>query len=93
MKNTNKITLEFMLVYPDRIERQKIKVLKGEKLYQTKKYLNNILLNAWNKSNAVAIDTEIISSDIELTKNARIIILRKLISDPKQLRRNRAKKG
>ena len=93
MKNTNKITLEFMLVYPDRIERQKIKVLKGEKLYQTKKYLNNILLNAWNKSNAVAIDTEIFSSDIELTKNARIIILRKLINDPKQLRRNRAKKG
>ena len=91
MKKNNEITVEFVLAYPSMIERQKIIVHKGVKLYEAKKYLKPNLLDAWNKSNAVAIDSELVQSNIELTNDVRVIILRKLINDPKQLRRNRAK--
>ena len=91
MKKNNEITLEFVLAYPSKIERQKIIIHKGVKLNEAKKYLKPNLLDAWNKSNAVAIDSEMIQSNIELTNDVKVVILRKLINDPKQLRRNRAK--
>ena len=93
MKQENEIIVEFVLVFPNKIERQKINVKKGSKLYETKKYLKSNLLNAWNESNAVAIETEIVQPSYKLINDIRVVILRKLINDPKQLRRNRAKNG
>jgi putative ubiquitin-RnfH superfamily antitoxin RatB of RatAB toxin-antitoxin module len=90
MKNLNEITIEFILAYSDKTMRQSIKIKKGSMLLETKSYLNKIFLRAWEKSNAIAIDTVLVSPKKKLFNSVRVVILRELVNDPKQLRRNRA---
>ena len=85
------INIDFLLAGCDFVSKQCFLVQPGRKIADVIPLLNNELLTAVKKTGAFSINGERVSEEHILDVDARIVILQKLINDPKDLRRQRAK--
>ena len=85
------INIEFLLAGCDFASKQCFLVQPGRKIADVIPLLNNELMTAVKKTEAFSINGERVSEEQILDVDARIVILKKLINDPKDLRRQRAK--
>ena len=76
-----------MISYPNRV----FLVPPGQKIADVIPLLNKELMTAVKQSGAMSINGERVSEEQILDVDTRIVILKKLINDPKDLRRQRAK--
>ena len=85
------INIDFLLAGCDFVSKQSFLVQPGRKIADVIPLLNNELMTAVKKTEAFSINGERVSEEQILDVDARIVILKKLINDPKDLRRQRAK--
>ncbi len=85
------INIDFLLAGCDFVSKQCLLVQPGLKIADVIPLLNNELMTAVKKTGAFSINGERVSEEQILDIDARIVILKKLINDPKDLRRQRAK--
>ena len=85
------INIDFLLAGCDSVSKQGFLVPPGRKIADVIPLLNNELMTAVKKTGAFSINGERVSEEHILDVDARIVILQKLINDPKDLRRQRAK--
>ena len=85
------INIEFLLAGCDNVSKQCFLVQPGRKIADVIPLLNNELLTAVKKTGAFSINGERVSEEQILDLDTRILILKNLINDPKDLRRQRAK--
>ena len=85
------INIDFLLAGCDFVSKQGFLVPPGQKIADVIPLLNNELMTAVKKTAAFSINGERVSKEQILNLDARIVILKKLINDPKDLRRQRAK--
>ena len=85
------INIDFLLAGCDFVSKQSFSVQPGRKILDVIPLLNKELMMAVKKTGAFSIDGERVSEEQILDVDARIVILKKLINDPKDLRRQRAK--
>ncbi|OUW04486.1 MAG: hypothetical protein CBD16_02235 [Betaproteobacteria bacterium TMED156] len=90
----NKVLIEIILAFSKRTITQKITINKGTKVSELLKNpnLHDKILEAFSKTNRLAINGEKINNDYELVKSERLIVLRPLFLDPKEMRRKRLNK-
>ena len=84
------INIDFLLAGCDFVSKQGFLVPPGQKIADVLPLLNNELMTAVKKTAAFSINGERVSEEQILDLDARIVILKKLINDPKDLRRQRA---
>ena len=85
------INIDFILAGCEFVSRQGFVVSPGQKIADVIPLLNNELMMAVKETGAMSINGERVSDEKILDVNTRIVILKKLINDPKDLRRQRAK--
>ena len=85
------INIDFLLAGCDSIAKQDILVSPGQKIADVIPLLNKELMMAVKETGAMSINGERVSEEQILDVDTRIVILKKLINDPKDLRRQRAK--
>jgi len=85
------INIEFLLAGCDFVSKQCFLVQPGRKIADVIPLLNNELMTAVKKTGSFSIDGECVNEEQILNVDTRIVILKKLINDPKELRRQRAK--
>ena len=84
------INIDFLLAGCDSIAKQDILVSPGQKIADVIPFLNKELMMAVKETGAMSINGERVSGEQILDVDTRIVILKKLINDPKDLRRQRA---
>ena len=87
------INIDFLLAGCDFVSKQGFLVPPGQKIADVIPLLNKELMTAVKETGAMSINGERVSEDQILDVDTRIVILKKLINDPKSLRRQRAKLG
>ena len=85
------INIDFLLAGCDFVSKQCFLVPAGQKITDLIPLLNTELMMAVKESDAMSINGELVSEEQILDIDTRIVILKKLINDPKELRRQRAK--
>jgi len=85
------INIDFLLAGCDFVSKQSFLVPLGQKISDLVPLLNKELMTAVKQSDAMSINGERVSEEQILDVDTRIVILKKLINDPKDLRRQRAK--
>ena len=85
------INIEFLHAGCDCVFKQGFLVPPGQKIAELIPLLNKELMTAVKESDAMSINGERVSVEQILGVDTRIVILKKLINDPKDLRRQRAK--
>ena len=85
------INIDFLLAGCDFVSKQCFLVQPGRKIADVIPLLNKELMMAAKETGAFSINGERVSEEQILDKDTRIVILKKLINDPKDLRRQRAK--
>ncbi|MEL0326721.1 MAG: hypothetical protein VXA09_06955 [Burkholderiaceae bacterium] len=85
------INIDFLLAGCDSVSKQGFLVPAGQKISDVMPLLNKELMMAVKETGAISINGECVSEEQILDADTRIIILKKLINDPKDLRRQRAK--
>ena len=85
------INVNFLLAGCDFVSRQGFIVPAGQKIADVIPLLNNELMMAVKETGAMSINGERVSEEQILDLDTRIVILKNLINDPKDLRRQRAK--
>ena len=90
MKQRN-INIDFLLAGCDSVSKQGFLVPPGQKIADVIPLLNKELMIAVEETGAMSINGERVSEEQILDVDTRIVILKKLINDPKDLRRQRAK--
>ena len=85
------INIDFLLAGCDFVSKQGFLVQPGRKIADVIPLLNEELMMAVKETGAMSINGERVSEEQILDVDARIVILKKLINDPKDLRRQRAK--
>ena len=85
------ISIDFLLAGCDSVAKQDILVPPGQKIADVIPLLNKDLMMAVKETGAMSINGERVSEEQILDVDTRIVILKKLINDPKDLRRQRAK--
>ena len=85
------INIDFLLAGCDFVSKQSFLVPPGQKIADVIPLLNKELMAAVKESGAISINGERVSEEQILDVDTRIVILKKLINDPKDLRRQRAK--
>jgi putative ubiquitin-RnfH superfamily antitoxin RatB of RatAB toxin-antitoxin module len=88
------ILVELLLAFPEETVVQKFFIAKETTVGELKKRKDILpaLLKALKKSNSVAINGKKVLDDYKICQHDRLVILRKLIMDPKEMRRRRANK-
>jgi len=90
MKQRN-INVDFLLAGCNFVIKQDMLVPLGQKIADVIPLLNTELIKAFKETGAMSINGELVSEEQILNVDTRIVILKKLINDPKDLRRQRAK--
>ena len=85
------INIEFLRAGCDFVSKQRFLVTPGQKISDVMPLLNKELMTAVKETGAMSINGERVSEEQILDVDTRIVILKKLINDPKDLRRQRAK--
>ena len=85
------INIDFLLAGCDFVSKQGFLIPPGQKIADVIPLLNKELMTAVKETSAIAINGERVSEEQILDVDTRIVILKKLINDPKDLRRQRAK--
>ena len=85
------INIDFLLAGCDFVSKQGFLIPPGQKIADVIPLLNKELMTAVKETSAIAINGERVSEERILIVDTRIVILKKLINDPKDLRRQRAK--
>ena len=85
------INIDFLLAGCDFVAKQAISTPPGQKIADVIPLLNEDLMVALIETGAMSINGERVSEEQILDVDTRIVILKKLINDPKELRRRRAK--
>ena len=85
------INIDFLLAGCDFVSKQGFLVPPGKKISDVIPLLNKELMTAVKETGAISINGERVSEEQILDVDTRIVILKKLINDPKDLRRQRAK--
>ena len=85
------INIDFLLAGCDFVSKQVFLVPPGQKIADVIPLLNKELMTAVKETGAMSINGERVSEEQILDVDTRIVILKKLINDPKDLRRQRAK--
>ena len=85
------INIDFLLAGCDVGSKQGVSIQAGRKIADVIPLLNEELKMAVKETGAFFINGERVSEEQILDVDARIVILKKLINDPKDLRRQRAK--
>ena len=85
------INIDFLLAGCDSVAKQDILVPPGQKIADVIPLLNEELMMAVKEIGAMSINGERVSEEQILDVDTRIVILKKLVNDPKDLRRQRAK--
>ena len=85
------INIDFLLAGCDFVSKQGFLVPPGQKIADVIPLLNKELMTAVKETGAMSINGERVSEEHILYVDTRIVILKKLINDPKDLRRQRAK--
>ena len=85
------INIDFVLAGCYSVAKQGILVSTGQKIADVMPLLNDELMIAVKETGAMSINGERVSEEQILDVDTRIVILKKLINDPKDLRRQRAK--
>ncbi len=91
MRQGDMIKIDFLLADCDRVFTQTLFSPVGKQIIDLMPLLNNELKQAWKESGAISINAEQVSEHRVLNEDTRIMILKKLINDPKDLRRKRAR--
>ena len=88
------VLVELILALPEKILAQNFIVARGTTVGEIKKRndLGVVLLDALKKSNSIAINGKKVHDDYKIFQNERLVILRNLILDPKEMRRRRINK-
>jgi uncharacterized protein len=88
------ITVEVCAAWPDRVLRTILVLAPGSSVADLKRHpeLPPELLHAWQGSSAQSIFGEIASDSTRLEDGDRLELLRPLIADPKEARRNKARR-
>ena len=84
------INIDFLLAGCDFVSKQSFLVQPGRKIADVIPLLNKELMTAVKKTGSFSIDGECVNEEQILNVDTRIVILKKLINDPKDLRRQRA---
>ena len=92
MKESDNVIIEVISARNDTVETQVFIENKGVSPSEIIKKLNNIMIKEWSTSGNLAIHGEIIDLDREIYESVRIVMLKRLTYDPKELRRMRFKK-
>ena len=85
------INIDFLLAGCNFVSKQDILVQPGRKIADLMPLLNKELMIALKETGAMSINGKRVSEEHVLDADTRIVILKKLINDPKELRRQRAK--
>ena len=85
------INIDFLLAGCDFVSKQGFSVPPGQKIADLVPLLKKELMTAVKESDAMSINGERVSEEQILDVDTRIVILKKLLNDPKDLRRQRAK--
>ena len=85
------INIDFLLAGCNFVNKQDMLVPPGQKIADVMPLLNIELMTALKETGAMSINGERVSEEQILDVDTRIVILKKLINDPKDLRRQRAK--
>ena len=85
------INIDFLLAGCDFVSKQGFLVPPGQKIADVIPLLNKELMTAVKETGAMSINGERVSEEQILDVDTRIVILKNLINDPKDLRRQRAK--
>ena len=85
------INVNFILAGCDTVSKQAFLTPTGRRIADVMPLLNKELMEAVKKSSAISINGERVSEEQILDADTRIVILKRLINDPKDLRRQRAK--
>ena len=85
------INIDFLLAECNSVSKQGMTVPPGQKIADVIPLLNEELMKALKETGAMSINGELVSEEQILDADIRIVILKKLINDPKDLRRQRAK--
>ena len=91
MRQKNNIKIDVLLADCDKVSTQSISSVPGRSVAEIMALLNNELKHAWLDSGAISINAERVNEEQVLNEDTKILILRRLINDPKDLRRQRAK--
>ena len=88
------VLVELILALPEKILAQNLILARGTTVGEIKKRndLEVVLLDALKKSNSIAINGKNFNDDYKIFQNERLVILRNLILDPKEMRRRRINK-
>lgn len=92
MKESDNVTIELISARNDTVLTQVFIENKGVSPLEIIKKLNNIMIKEWSASGNLAINGERIDLNKEIHESVRIVMLRRLIYDPKELRRMRLRK-
>ena len=85
------INIEFLRAGCDFVSKQRFLVPPGQKITDVMPLLNKELMMAVKETGAMSINGDLVCEEQKLDVDSRIVILKKLINDPKDLRRQRAK--
>ena len=85
------INIDFLLAGCNFVTKQDMLVSPGQKIADVIPLLNTELMKAFKETGAMSINGKRVSEEQVLDVDTRIVILKKLINDPKDLRRQRAK--
>ena len=91
MKNKEKIEIEIIYVDQDRIFREHHEFSEPTQLREIRKLSSGEMKKFWAEEGSVAIDNSVVKDDLIIRKSTRVIVLRPLAIEPKELRRKRAK--
>ena len=91
MKNTEKIKVEILYAGRNVTLRENYTFNKPVKLTEIQEIVSGDMANYWNETGNIAIDNLVVKDNVSIHESTRIVILRALINDPKELRRKRAK--
>ena len=91
MKEGDSIKIDVLFADCDSVISQSFFHQKGVRIADLIPLLNRKLKKTLEKSNAMAINSVLVDEETSLDTDTRIMILKKLIVDPKEQRRNRAK--
>ena len=94
IKLNDQVSVELILVLPDKSLAQNIQVNKGTTVGEIKKRDDMLiaLLDALKKTNSIAINGKKVHDDYKILQDERLVILRHLFMDPKEMRRRRINK-
>ena len=92
MKESDNVIIELISARNDTVVTQVFIENKGISPSEIIKKLNKIMIKEWSTSGNLAINGEKIDLDKEINESVRIVMLKRLTYDPKELRRMRFKK-